>query len=307
MRNAQQHRASGARNMWIQYNGRQYREALIERGVSALKNYLTLPLVAKGREAVYNQEAYIYLFGFIDQEYPDVMKQIENDELEIDRYDLEDFDYADRVAEALPDQVLEDFASYIMGAVHGGFDSDWLLPSFVFLEFKRIVTNQWLVHFTGNASSIAKEGFKRGACDYTQLGLTTWADPDEPEGEFFFCEGGYNFAFTLDALLKERRLWTYGNGREAVMFKASGVECWHKGDRQYQTIFSGNTARDIIPIFRAHAAKHTWTKRDDSPNPVTVSSCRTGKVLREGPDLPTVIAWVTNHYDQYRKQLVCGR
>lgn len=284
------------------HKGSIYRQALIERWVSALKTYLTLSPVDKGIESIHNQEAFIYLFGFIDQEYPELMEQIENDELEIDRSDLEDWDYRDEVAEALPDEVLEGFGSYIMSASQGGFDSDWRLPSFVFLEFERIVSNQWLVHFTGHARAISEEGFNRGACDYTQLGLTTWVGEEEDYEESFFCDDGYNFAFTLDELNRQRHLWAYGNGKEAVLFKASGVECWHKADRQRQTIFSGNTARDIIPIFRERVPD---TRGGGEVVPITVSSCRTQKTLREGPDLPTVVDWIVDHYDQYRKQLVC--
>lgn len=150
-----------------------------------------------------------------------------------------------------------------------------------------IIKNQWLIHFTNDAQSIAKNGFKYGVNDMTKLGLTTSL------GEFEKKYGGYNFAYTL----KDFRRYGYSGygkfkyGKEAVVFNASGIKLWHHGDQEPQVIFYGNTAKNIIPITSGDNANWAlYGKR--------------GNVIYENDDLEKVVEWLVKNYLQYKNQFL---
>lgn len=158
-----------------------------------------------------------------------------------------------------------------------------------FEDSPTIIKNQWLIHFTEDANSIASEGFKFGVDDMTKLGLTTEL------GEFYKKYGGYNFAYTLSDFVKYgSRDYTEGGGykygKEAIVFNASGIRVWHFGDEEYQTIFYGNTATNIIPITSGENKK--WAIYN-----------KTGKILFKNDNLEKVVNWLITNYSQYRKNL----
>lgn len=152
-----------------------------------------------------------------------------------------------------------------------------------------LVKNQWLIHFTNNADDIAKKGFKFGVDDMTKLGLTTHL------GEFDKKYGGYNFAYLLSDFTRYGRRGHYSTqeykyGKEAVVFNASGIKVWHYGDEEPQVIFYGNTARNIIPITSGNNKDYAIYGKN-------------GRILFENDDLPVVVQWLINNYQQYRKAL----
>lgn len=149
-----------------------------------------------------------------------------------------------------------------------------------------LVKNQWLIHFTKDAQGIEASGFKYGVDDMTRVGLTLHL------GEFEKKYGGYNFAFRLDRFERSKRKWSdeYKYGSEAVIFRASGIEAWHRGDQEYQVLFYGNTARNIVAIIEGENKR--WGIYSKS-----------GKLLFEDDDLNRVVSWFTKNYTQYRKQL----
>ena len=161
-----------------------------------------------------------------------------------------------------------------------------------FDDSPQLIKNQWLIHFTNNVDSIAKNGFKFGVDDMTKLGLTTRL------GEFDKKYGGYNFAYTLNDF-KKYGASSYGNwsksgykyGDEAVIFNASGIKVYHYGDEEPQVIFYGNTAKNIIPITSGENAKFGVYGKN-------------GKLLFENDDLTKIVNWVVNNYQQYRKNFV---
>ena len=63
------------------------------------------------------------------------------------------------------------------------------LPSWMTMDFNRIVKNEWCIHFCYDADSIAREGFKWGTDDMGKLALTG-AGMEKPSE-------GYNFAFPV--------------------------------------------------------------------------------------------------------------
>ena len=113
-------------------------------------------------------------------------------------------------------------------------------------------------------------------------------------GEFEKKYGGYNFAYDVErydryAHSNHGRGFKYG--KEAVIFRASGMELWHYGDEEPQVIFYGNTAKSIIPI--TEGEEHQWA----------VKSVKTGRSLYENDDFDNVVVWVLRNFVQYRKQL----
>ena len=79
-----------------------------------------------------------------------------------------------------------------------------------------------------------------------------------------------------------------------MVFRASGIRCWHHADDEYQVIFHGKTARDIVFV-------------DESMGTYTIHS-KDGKPLVqtgiEGKNSPVdLVTWVIDNYDQYRRSI----
>lgn len=158
-------------------------------------------------------------------------------------------------------------------------------PAWSYFDEPSLVKNQWLIHFTSDSDSIAKEGFRYGLDDMTKLGLTV------AYGEFDKKYGGYNFAYTLEDYLKYAKhfsIFKYGN--EAVIFKASGIKAWHNADEEPQVIFYGNTAKDIIAINDGDNAKYGVRNKN-------------GNILFQNDEFNSVVNWVVKNFIQYRRQL----
>jgi hypothetical protein len=170
------------------------------------------------------------------------------------------------------------------------FSSDWWrdridsvdLPSWDCMDYRELITDKWLIHFTYSAHDIAANGFKYGVDDLSRLCLTTQLGGETKK------RGGFNFAYTADYKEKIRSSHAArtGYGNEIVMFKANGIEVWHHGDEEYQAIFKGSTARDIIPIVENDGL---WWAGD----------------LNKGFDsLEEVVAWVEANFNQYKRVLL---
>lgn len=166
-------------------------------------------------------------------------------------------------------------------------------PSWIYLKLRppEIVKNQWLVHFCSDPLSIAINGFSRGVSNYKTLGLTGWIPLDEKKSH------GYNFAFLASDIEKQKKTSRlefggeiYKYGAHAVVFKASGIKVWHVGDREYQVIFDGKTAKNIVPIEK------------DFPTGLWKIYGKNKKILFKSKRLKKIVDWVILNYDQYRKQ-----
>jgi len=167
-------------------------------------------------------------------------------------------------------------------------DADYPAWSF-FDNSPELIKNQWLIHFTKDAYGIAENGFKYGVDNMSKLGLTTHLS------EFDKKYGGYNFAYTLGDFERYGRSgWgrsKYKYGGEPVVFNASGIKVWHYGDEEPQVIFYGNTAKNIIPIkFNYDDEFYVQSKK--------------GRLLYKNKELPKVVDWIKNNYQQYRKNFV---
>lgn len=245
-----------------------------------LRDYLTL---SDEQKIEYLPKEYTYFIDrFIYEDY-------DYESLEIPR-DYEHYEIVDWLEENNKEVYLE-YGKWLLEKINKfGLDiheSDY--PAWAYFDDSpSIVKNDWLIHFTSKgASHIAKEGFKYGINDYTKLGLTT--SMGDIEKEF----GGYNFAYTIDDF--ERYAYAgnqeYKYGDEAVLFRASGIRTYHFGDEEYQTIFYGNTATNIIPILEGETLR--WG----------VYNKKGYRLIYESDNLEKVVNWIIKNYDQYRKQL----
>lgn len=206
---------------------------------------------------------------------------------DIDEYELPEW------LEMNDKETFDSFADYLYGKInnHTLDIADAEYPAWTFYSNNpKLIKNTWLIHFTNDADGIARHGFKYGVSDIEKLGVTTSL------GEFEKKYGGYNFAFradNFDRYYKSRHGWSGEPkyGREAVLFRASGMQLHHYGDEEPQVIFYGNTARNIIPI--ANGEDRKWG----------VYSRYNGRLLFEDDDLKKVVYWVIRNYEQYRRHL----
>ncbi len=175
---------------------------------------------------------------------------------------------------------------------HGGGAE--YMPSWIFLKNPELVKNQWLVHGTTDrdGSNMASQGFIRGVKDFKKLGLTTFWTGEQAEKK----AGGYNFAFIPTDFLMYGMDGDdpfYGDGT-LLVFRASGIRCYHQADDQYQTIFNGKTATDIVVIHYLMGSYIIYSKDGK-------------KLFQTSPEGQSsaieAINWVIDNYDQYRRSI----
>lgn len=252
----------------------------------SLMKYLTLPLDEKYVMIAYNYPFFIE--KFLEENDNDEMLRELKDFLNDGGTEYE-FVYELRSEN---NELFKEYGEWLYGNMVG-YNSSSLdvlpeeMPAWAYFDDQaEIIKNQWLIHFTSDAYGIAKEGFKYGVNEINKLGLTTYYS------EFDKKYGGYNFAYTLDDYKKYSKVGSrYKYGEEVVVFRASGVRVWHNTDEEYQTIFYGNTAKNIIPITDGETKR--WG----------IYSNRSGNLIVEHDDLTKLIQWIIKNYDQYRKHL----
>ena len=155
------------------------------------------------------------------------------------------------------------------------------LPSWLTMDFNRVVKNEWCIHFGSDSDSISKEGFTGGTPDINHLAYTNAGAQKH--------QSGYDFAFAIN----DRSVDYNEYGDEAVIFRTSGVEVYHCGDGQNQVIFWGPNVKNFIPI---HQDNGDW-----------VVYGAKGQILvrRERPS--EIAIWATENLPQYRKQIMSGK
>ena len=168
------------------------------------------------------------------------------------------------------------------------------MPSWILLKKPELVKNQWLVHGTSikDGMMMASQGFIKGVKDFKKLGLTTFWTGEEAEKR----AGGYNFAFTPNDFVMygmDGDDPLYGDGT-LLVFRASGIRCWHESDGQYQTIFNGKTATDIVMIYESMGTYTIYSKDKKKLFQTSV----------DGKNEPIdAVSWVIDNYDQYRSSI----
>jgi|688.fasta_scaffold14447_6 hypothetical protein len=270
----------------------------VQNKTTQIKEYITSDMIyvrdyftmSPEKKMEYLPEEYYYMFNdYIsdtdtDFEYPKVYD-------EEDGEDYDRFEDSHSLIEWLKTnnrKVYDAFAKYLYDKIRY---NEMSIPSqdypawTYFDDSVKLIKNQWLIHFTDDAEGIESSGFKYGVNDITKLGLTLHL------GDFEKKYGGYNFAFTLNKFLKSqlKRSDEFKYGKEAVLFRASGIEAWHIGDEEYQVLFYGNTAKNIVAVTEGYEKR--WGIRGKS-----------GRILFEDDDLDVVVKWFVKNYNQYRKQ-----
>jgi len=257
------------------------RESLINefltRDMVNLKTYFTM---TNDEILQYLPLEYCYLFdNFIDEEDIGFYKNVGEESCEIVEY-IENNDKL----------LYGSFAKWLFNKIHNHelpiSDSEY--PAWSFFGEPELIKNQWLIHFTDNPMGIKNSGFKYGVDEMDKLGLTTHL------GEFHKKYGGYNFSYTLSDYIKyarNNRGFKYGS--DAVIFRASGLRLWHYSDEEYQTIFYGNTAKDIIPIVEIYGDYCIYSNDGGS-----------SRLLYKSIHFDDVVNWLIINFDQYRKKLL---
>jgi len=159
--------------------------------------------------------------------------------------------------------------------------SEYELPSWLFMDFNRVVKNEWCIHFGSDSENIAREGFTGGTEDIEHLAYTNARQEKH--------HAGYDFAF----LINDRNVDYNEYGNEAVIFRTSGVEIFHYGDNQNQVIFWGPNVKSFIPI---HQESGDW-----------VVYGQNGQVLVRCGRPSEIAIWATENLPQYRKQIMTGK
>lgn len=151
-------------------------------------------------------------------------------------------------------------------------------PSWHLMEYRNIVKNQWMIHFSNSAYSIYHDKkFDNLMNDYTMLSLTTM----HKSNTYNRSSDGFGFSFVIDDIHKNS---SERYGSNAVMFRASGIQVYHSGDEEYQTIFYGPTAHDFVFLKND---SYEWSVND----------------FYKSDNVIDVVNWVVSNYDQYKHKL----
>ena len=198
----------------------------------------------------------------------------------------DDFAAIDDLAARLPERLLDGAFNSMVRDVGG----DTISPSFVHMNFVERLPRRWLVHFSDDADSIACQGFTHGVGDHENLGLTTYIGKEAKK------YGGYNFAFTAANAERQAKLdrWKYGS--QIVAFTAPSVLVYHHGDQEYQAVFWGADARNLVHVM----------EDDGSDKRFCVGENRHGDPVFCADDFESIVAWLDVNYSKYEKQLSCG-
>lgn len=238
----------------------------IENDIIYLKKYLSMSDDEKKDELI-SKFGYLVNY-FIELNYYEDLELDEDNDVETNIEILKN-DYPD-IYEEFKNWLLNETESFNLNID----DSEY--PTWVFMDKPKIFKNNWLIHFTDDAISIAENGFKYGVYDMEKLGLTrhlSQYDKGEP---------GYNFAFNIHDRLNKNY------GKEAVIFKASGIRFWHYEDEEWQVIFKGDTAKNIVPIVEGENKTYGIFNKNN------------GATIYEDNDIENIINWVVNNYNQYK-------
>lgn len=189
-----------------------------------------------------------------------------------------DDEFVENIANIIVNNNLTDAFIYYLQVSSNEYE----LPSWLFMDFNRVVKNEWCIHFGADSYSIAREGFTGGTEEIEHLAYTG-------AGRQKSC-AGYDFAFPLG----ERDIDNNEYGDEAVIFQTSGIEVYHSGDSQKQVVFWGPNAKNFIPI-----------KYDRNVSEWCIYGMN-DQVLKSG-EPSEILNWVLNNLPQYRKQIMAGK
>ena len=249
-----------------------------------LRKYMAMDETDQAWECACRQP---YLFMDYIKNNSEVLDVVENlveqDKVPEDILQWDDYEAAETLSEYFKTDLkpfCEDFIQYVTRS------GETEVPLFCAADFRREVHNEWLVHMTSssNIPGLYKEGFSYGV-DIDNLAYTPGIGTTK-----YKYGAGYDFAFEADdASVAENSQY----GDCAVLFQASGIQIYHWGDQQYQVIFYGPSARNLIFLFQ-----------DDETKMWYVDSEITGRRLVEFETLEFLVKWCISNFPQYHNHLV---
>jgi len=254
-----------------------------------LKDYLTMSDAGKGRELARYDPYAFRAWAAEEFNAPGWLAT------RVERL-IESGDFLDSLVDRLPDRLME---SWLGSNAAGHLSAAAESPSFLHMDFRKRLPRQWLVHFSDSAGRIACDGFTKGVAWHDELGLTTHFRESYKE------QGGYNFAYESGHQAVrygrdwQRSTWKYGSG--IVIFTAPAILVHHYGDEEYQAIFWGADARQIVEVTAGYFSP--GLERDEEG--FCVGEDSRGRSLYCATDLDDVISWVDTHYQQYERHLSC--
>jgi hypothetical protein len=261
-----------------------------------LYNYLNMSEEDKYIDLAHNQP--YYFFDYFEENDLEIEEMLSEEEFTEIKNMIDNGSQEYEVVEKLSEKkdLLEKFGRYVEDTLRSEhMDSDLSTP--FFFGSPEIIKKQWLVHLTDHASDIWKDGFTHGSEEMDKLGLTTYNNHSSKK------YGGYNFAYTpydfdrYGDMGDHKHNFRYGD--EAILFRSSGVRAMHYGDEEYQTMFWGEYASDIIWMEYGEI-EHGDNEGEDC---WFIESRITGERLIEKEEVSDLVDWVEKHYDQYRKHL----
>ena len=258
-----------------------------DRETSALWKYFNKSDEEKDEELIRQNFSRFYSYINYEISEEEFNQYFSNDkDTEIEQMcDNQDVGLAEEIINGSLQYFKRDFANYLIQEL---FDLPQYAPSWLTLTNPQKVTNEWLIHFSDESFWIAQDGFKHMKPNIESLAYTRWL-----KTQYNGLDDGYCFAY--DCKDFENYYKTVGGklkyGNEAVIFRASGVKLWHRGDKEYQVIFYGSDAKDFIYI-------------EENDGQWCIKSTQHGSVLYTSDSIQNIVKWATNNYDQYNKHTV---
>jgi hypothetical protein len=250
----------------------------ITNPIIQLKNYLNMSALEQKEDLAIRYPYLVKEFGttYFD---PEVKRFIANNQ-------NEDYEIVDEFKRNFPNEYI-DFLDWLDHQL----ESNRLepIPTWHVMQYTSMIKNQWLIHFSDDADDIwADQTFQYGLDDLNDIAYTTSYSKEAK------ATGGYNFAYDIIDYVKFGRSsyrsgdWKYG--KEAVLFRASGVKAHHYGDEEPQVIFWGQTANDIVYL--------------RNPDDWQVVNSKTHRIIFRAQTLPEVVKWVISNFNQYKNALL---
>lgn len=197
---------------------------------------------------------------FFDDNYPHIFDDwaLNNSHffLDLEQFDSEEEAYDNIIYpenyELLSDEALNSYKEFLIGIVDNLFKNNneydldlTVLPLYITYNYEGDVENDWVVHFTetkDTQNNILESKCFHGITNMYNLAIT--AATKDP-----YDEDGYCFGFDLDHIYENFKNGYPHYGEYGILFKTSGINLYHNGDQETQTIFIGNQVSNLIPFY----------------------------------------------------------
>lgn len=191
--------------------------------------------------------------------------------------------------------IKDNFGSDVVDDIYKEIEYQNAYPSTHYvMDYTKDIHNEWLIHFSDNASLIADEGFRYATENIEDVAYSNCGETDGKQSE------GYDFAFVAEYANNSKAKY----GREAVMFRASGVQSTHYGDEEEQVVFYNNDAKDIVYIARSNGYTEDSRGEYICEDEWYIPSRINGDTLYHSDNIEDIVVWVERNFEQYRKHLV---